>query len=117
MKAYKLFRLLKNGDITPLFINKTQRLDLGVTYKAEDHPTKGFAHRMGWHCCFQPIAPHLTMTLKTGEKRVWAMVEVSDTITYDRPESQGGAWVLANEMTIIKLLPDITDTKGETLCK
>jgi hypothetical protein len=111
MKAYKLFRLLKNGDITPLFINKKERLIIGKTYQAEDHPTKGFAHRPGWHCCFKPVAPHLNMVLKTGERRVWAEVEVENTTVYNRPESQGGSWVLADKMTIIKLLPEITGTK------
>lgn len=32
---------------------------------------------------------------------------------YDRPSSQGGSWLLAESMTIIKLLPDIKTTTGE----
>lgn len=92
-------------------------MDLGVEYTAEDHPTKGFAHRKGWHCCFKPIAPHLSMTLKTGERRIWAKVDLGvdkdSTTTYNRPESQGGSWVLADKMTIVRLLPEIDNTKGE----
>lgn len=76
MKAYKLFRLLKDGSISPLFINKKQRLEVGITYQSECYPTKGFMVRQGWHCCITPLAPHLNMTLKTGEKRIWAEVDV-----------------------------------------
>ena len=115
MIAYKLFRQLKDGSITPLFINKKQRLLIGVEYTAEDHPTKGFAHRCGWHCCLKPIAPHLSMNLKTGEKRIWAKVLVAekDSMKYDRPESQGGTWILSQSMIILELLPEIDNTKGE----
>lgn len=113
MKAYKLVRLLKDGSISPLFINKSQRLEEGVWYEAEFHPTKGFSPRGGWHCCYKPVAPHLNMTLKTGEKRIWVEVEAEGVTGYDRPESQGGAWVLASCMKIIKRRPDITNTKGE----
>ena len=41
MKAYKLFRVLKSGEITPLFINKTKRLPIGEWMPAEAHRTKG----------------------------------------------------------------------------
>ena len=34
--------------------------------------------------------------------RVWIEVEVDDIEYYDRPESQGGTWVLAQRMKIIK---------------
>jgi hypothetical protein len=104
MRAYKLFRLMKDGSIAPLFINKKQRLDLGVWYKAEDHKTKGFAHRPGWHCCLKPEAPHLSLTLASGEKRVWAEVEIEEFKTYDRPESQGGTWILASRLKVIELI-------------
>lgn len=88
------------------------RLEEGVTYQAEDHPTKGFAHRKGFHCCFKPIAPHLSMEPKNGCKRIWCEVEIEGCTTYDRPESQGGAWVLAETLTVIKRLPEIDNTKG-----
>lgn len=104
MIAYKLFRVKKNGAITPLFINKNKELPLNEWMDAEDHPTKGFAHRMGWHCCFEPVAPHLKTELKNGEIRKWFKVEVEDTKTYKRPESQGGSWVLANRLRIIEEL-------------
>lgn len=119
MRAFKLFRLLKDGSIAPLFINKKQRLEEGVWYQAENHPTKGFAVRAGWHCCLKPVAPHLSMELKSGEKRIWVEVEVEGCETYERPEVQGGAWILANRMKVIRRRPDINTTtpnKGE-LCK
>ena len=104
MKAYKLLRVLSDGTIHPLFINKSVPTPIGEWMPAECHPTKGFAVRQGWHCCFKPIAPHLKETLSNGEKRVWCEVEVEDWASYDRPESQGGAWILAQMMKIIKVL-------------
>lgn len=99
MRAYKLVRKLKNGSLAPLFINQRHRFEIGVTYKAESHKTKGFAYRPGWHCCLKPEAPHLT-----EKNRVWVEVEISGTKLYDRPESQGGTWVLADTLKVVKEL-------------
>lgn len=112
MKGYKLFRLRKDGTLGPLFINRSQVIEIGIDYPAENHPTKGFAVRKGWHLTLKPVAPHLNMVLKSGEKRVWAEVGFSDYTFYDRPESQGGAWVLANKMKVVKLRSDIVSTEG-----
>lgn len=95
MKAWKLFRQLKNGDISPLFINKKLRLKKGEWMQAECIPTKGFAVRKGWHVTAKPIAPHLS---KKG--RIWLQVEIEDYTTLDRPKSQGGRWYLAERMRI-----------------
>ena len=95
--AYKLVRKLKNGDIAPLFINKTQRLELGKKYFAELHETKGFKVRKGWHCCAVPVAPHLSK-----KDRVWVAILIDDFTEHTRPTSQGGLWYTANEMTIIR---------------
>lgn len=97
MKAYKLFRQLQNGRITPLFINKTQHLPINEWLQAEDHPTKGYAHRPGWHCTVEPKAPHLS-----DKNRVWYEVEVKDFSIHKRPSNQGGEWILAQQMKIIK---------------
>lgn len=98
MIAYKLVRVLKDGGLAPLFINKKSRFVIGEEYIAEDVPTKGFAHRFGIHCCFTKHAPHLSTNLKSGEKRAWIKVEIiGDYQVYDRPESQGGEWVLAKD--------------------
>lgn len=101
MKAYKLVRKLKDGSLAPLFINKKSRFPIGVPLIAEPHQTKGFAFRPGWHCTLIPSAPHLS---KKG--RVWVEVEVEDFKLYSRPESQGGTWILAQKMVIIKELND-----------
>ena len=99
MYAYKLFRLKKNGAITPLFINKTRELPMGIWMEAQSHETKGFALRPGWHCCTAPRAPHLSDNPK-HENRVWLKVEIEDFEEVQRPESQGGKWYLAQKMRI-----------------
>ena len=101
MKAYKLIRKLKSGELSPLFINKRSRLPLNTWMAAEEHSTKGFAVRKGWHCTLKPEAPHLEVGGNgIGKNRVWVEVEVEDYEMYNRPESQGGTWVLAQKMKI-----------------
>lgn len=99
MKAYKLVRKLKDGSLAPLFINKKFRFEFDKWLEAEDHPTKGFAHRKGWHCTLKTEAPHLSK-----KDRVWVELEVEDYELYNRPESQGGTWVLADKIKLIKEL-------------
>jgi hypothetical protein len=94
--AYKLFRVRKDGTIGPLFINRRQRITEGVWMKAGDHPTKGYAHRPGWHCCTSPHAPHLS-----EKGREWYVVEIEDFQEFERPKSQGGKWLLAKKLKII----------------
>ena len=103
-KAYKLLRLGRDGLLYPLFISRLVPTPIGVWMPSECHPTRGFAVRQGWHCCFKPIAPHLREVLASGERRVWCEVEVEDWTSYDRPESQGGAWILAQKMKLVKVL-------------
>ncbi|MGM3099370.1 hypothetical protein, partial [Bacillus cereus group sp. BC327] len=78
----------------PLFIDATNRLQLGETQECKTGLVKkGFAPRDVWHGCFKPYAPHLATNRKNGAKRVWVGIETSGWMeTYDRPESQGGAW-------------------------
>ena len=95
MKAYKLFRQLKNGDITSLFINKKERLKYNKWLNAECFPTKGFKVRPHWHCTNQPSAPHLS-----NKGRIWLEVEMDDFTEFQRPVSQGGVWYLANRIKI-----------------
>ena len=104
MIVYKLFRLGRDGLIYPLFINRNTPTPMNVWIDAECFPTKGFAVRKGWHCCFEMNAPHLKKNLASGERRVWAKCEVTDYDTYDRPESQGGKWVLADRLRIIEVI-------------
>ena len=98
MIAYKLCRKLKNGDITPLFINKTKRLPFNEWMNAELHPTKGFTVRPFWHCTSEPIAPHLS-----NKNRVWIKIEMEDYTEFVRPVSQGGKWFLANKIKLLEI--------------
>ncbi len=90
---------MKDGSLSPLFINKKSRIPIGEWLEAENHPTKGFKERKGWHCTLEPKAPHLS-----EKGRVWVEVEVHRFYLYNRPKSQGGTWVLADRMRIIKEL-------------
>lgn len=98
-KAYKLVRKLKDGSLSSLFINKKNRFEMNTWLEAESYPTKGFAYRKGWHCTMKPNAPHLSK-----KDRVWVEVEVKDYSFFERPESQGGKWILAQKMKIIREL-------------
>lgn len=102
MTGYKLFRKRNDGSLGPLFINRRQRIPFGEWLPAEAHPTKGFAVRPGWHACLAPKAPHL----RTGGDRVWCRVDLEDTRLYNRPESQGGTWVLAGRLRVVEELPN-----------
>ena len=93
--GYKLFRLRKNGTMGSLFINRRAIIPMGIWLQAEDFPTKGYAHRPGWHILLKPVAPHLS---KKG--RVWMRVEYQEYETMVRPDSQGGRWVLAQQMMV-----------------
>lgn len=97
MRAYKLIRLRKDGTLGPLFINRKQVIPIGEWLEAENHPTVGFAHRKGWHCTLKPVAPHLST-----KGRVWCEVSIKEIVKYQRPESQGGTWVLAQRMKVIR---------------
>ena len=99
---YKLVRLRKNGTLASLFINRSATLPVGQWLDAEDHETKGYAHRVGWHLLYKPEAPHLS---KKG--RVWVLCEAKDVETFTRPESQGGKWALAQRIKILKILEDV----------
>lgn len=101
--AYKLLRHRKNGTLGPLFINASQVIPLGEWLEAEDHPTKGYAHRPGWHCTLKPEAPHLVLKPKNGTPRVWCRVEIRDFEKFNRPQSQGGTWVLAKHMRVMEI--------------
>lgn len=96
MIAYKLFSLKSNGELGSLFINKRARYKVDKWYEAEDHKTKGYYHRPGFHACIEKEAPHLS-----EKDRVWKKIEVLDYQILDRPKGQG-KWVLANRMRIIE---------------
>lgn len=97
MIAYKLVRKLKDGSLAPLFINKKMRFPLGEWLEAEPHRTRGFKFRPGFHCTTRLEAPHLSK-----EGRVWVQVEVEQYQSHQKPQHQGGVWVLAQRMKVIQ---------------
>jgi len=103
MIGYKLFNKRKDGSYGPLFINRRQRIEVGVKYEMEDHPTMGFAHRPGWHICKDIHgAPHIKQDGKTGASRVWCKVEFDLLEEVNRPQHQGGLWYLGKSIKIIE---------------
>lgn len=94
--AWKLVRQRKDGTLGPLFINRRQRLPVGVWLEAEPHETPGYAFRPGWHATHRPVAPHLS---KRG--RVWVRVQLRRALVHRRPRSQGGVWWVAGAMKIL----------------
>lgn len=90
---------MKNGDITPLFINKSFRIPFNKWLEAESHPTKGFKLRPYWHCTSEPNAPHLST-----KNRVWVKVEIKDYEEFERPNNQGGLWFLAKKIKFISVI-------------
>lgn len=101
MKAYKLFKVRKDGSIGSLFMDAARKLPIGEWLRAEDHNRKGFARRLGWHALANPSAPHLKNELASGEKRAMFEVEIEDYSEFERPENQGGKWFLANRIKIL----------------
>jgi hypothetical protein len=99
MTGFKLLHRRKDGSLGSLFISRGQRIPLGKWLRAKFHPTKGYAPRKGWHGTLAPSAPHL----RTTGDRVWAKVEFRGVQFFDRPVSQGGTWILANEMKVVAL--------------
>lgn len=99
--AYKLFRQLKSGEITSLFIDRKRKLPYNKWMDSKNIPTQGFAIREGWHCTEKPHAPHLKMKLSNGEVRVWKKVIIENYTEFKRPENQGGLWYLAKRIKIL----------------
>jgi hypothetical protein len=99
MLAYKLLTKRKDGSLGPLFINRKARIPFNVWLEAEEHPTRGYAFRPGWHCTRKPTAPHLS-----EKGRVWAKVEIEDFVEVKRPLNQGGVWYLANKIRVVELV-------------
>jgi hypothetical protein len=98
--AYKLFRKMSDGSISPLFFDQRLRLPVGEWIAARlDLVKKGYKTRPGWHCCMSPDAPHLT-----EKDRVWCKIKIRDYTVEHRPDSQGGDWLIANHIKVIKEL-------------
>ena len=98
MRAYKLFNKRKDNSIGPLFINRKQKIPLNTWIKAENHPTKGYAERPGWHCAIKPEADHLAKK----SNRIWYEVEIKDYYDFKRPNHQGGKWFISKWIKVIR---------------
>jgi len=101
MVGYKLMRLRKDGSLGALFIDARQRIAVGKWMWAKDVPTKGYAHRPGWHILPEPKADHLS-----ERDRVWCRVEFRHFKEHKRPANQGGMWYLARRMRVVEVLAD-----------
>lgn len=130
MIGYKLFRIKKTrpGELFPLFIDKTRSVPIGKWVSAENIPTRGYAIRPGWHLGCLPKADHLLKRDGTfPENRVWTKVYFVSEIDYNdfvsesktndmknvpingfyyfkRPKHQGGYWIIADKIKVIKIL-------------
>ncbi len=96
--GWKLFRVLKDGSLRSLFIDRARALPEGVWLKSKRVRTKGYAFRPGWHILTQPNAPHLS-----PKGRVMRAVAVRGVLArHQRPDCQGGEWITAREIFIMK---------------
>jgi hypothetical protein len=106
LDGWKLFRLRSDGSFGPLFLDTGDVLPYNEWVEAKDNTSlarrKGLKPRPGWHATLSPVAPHLKLELSNGERRIWVPVLLRGVTLYDRPESQGGTWVLAREIRIVR---------------
>lgn len=131
--GYKLFER-KGDQIFPLFIDKSSPIPVGEWVPAENHPTKGFAKRPGWHIGMIPDAPWLKgedgkykSRFAKGE-RVWCEVEFDRTIDYQPEVNQlskkcftdhipengfyifrecgKGDWVISGSIRVVRILSE-----------
>ena len=74
-KGYKLFEQDSKGNLYALFIDKKTVMPVGEWLKAENHPTKGFSNRPGYHIGEGiPSAPWLMScdgTYKRQRSKYW----------------------------------------------
>jgi hypothetical protein len=101
MKAYKLMKKISSPEgvsYQSLYIGKPKRYKKRTWYTAEVNPTKGFSLRKGFHCSAKPSAPHI----KPKENLVWVKVKIKNHYPFERPDSQGGLWYIAQRMKILK---------------
>ena len=96
--GWKLLRVRQDKTLGSLFINKSQVLVRGVWLESAPHKTPGYAFRPGRHAMVKREAPHLSTV-----GRVWCRVELLGVEEYERPEAQGGMWLLAKQMRIIRV--------------
>ena len=101
VKAYKLFKRKKDGNIYPLFVNANKPVPIGQWLDAEEGPqgkSEGkvksslgdLAYRPGWHAGDLPVATHiggksrkeLTAPDYRPDDHVWAEVEMPNDVDW-----------------------------------
>lgn len=107
VKAYKLLATKRSrpGEYFATQINTAAPIRVGEWIPAENHPTKGFAARPGWHAGLLPLAPQ--MRAKSGMRRpdrVWAEVEL--------PDDRSQEWQAAAAASPTKDLPGAIPVGG-----
>ena len=96
-KAYKLLSVKADGELSPLFIDKKQKVKTGEWVHAKSVPTDGFQLRSGWHSCVKPSAPHLT-----EKGRQWFHIEICNYKKFKKSKTQGGIWYVSEWMKVGK---------------
>jgi hypothetical protein len=103
VKAYKLFHKRVDGTLGPLFINRRLRVPVGEWLPAEDHPTKGFARRPGWHAMPSMEGSHLAKSAKGHGTRVWCEVEIRTYVVHNYVcHGKTRPWYLAEWLKVIR---------------
>ena len=95
IKAYKLFRVRKDGSLGSLFFAASDRIPVGKWMDAKPIHKNGFAFRPGWHSVPKPNAPHLST-----KGRQWFKVELQGVVNHQKPVAQGGLWYTAKRMKV-----------------
>ena len=106
MKAYKLVRMGRDGNIYPLFVDRSTPFKVGEWIYAVPGPMDengkvksklgGLAYRPGFHCSDIPYVTHIGKKGPSGKIEfmdpdyVWAEVEVTDTINYQDEAVRNG---------------------------
>ncbi len=106
MKAYKLVRLGKDGNIYPLYVNSTTPFEVGTWMYAVPGPMNErgkvksklgpLAYRPGFHCSDIPYVTHIGKKGASGKieymnpDTVWVEVEITDDIDYQAEAYNNG---------------------------
>ena len=105
MKMYKQFRIDRDGNLHPLFVDTNRTIPVGrwLTAKLGERTESGkvrsklgpLAYRPGWHLSEAPYAPHIGVKVN-GEIRymhpdtVWALCEISSDVDYTAEARERG---------------------------
>lgn len=138
-RAFKLFRIDKNGNLHPLYVLSKQVIPVGTWLPAKSGELlpngkvkaklgNGLAYRPGWHMCDIPNSPWIGArqpdgTLARRTDCVWAEVEYSADVNYQEEARENGwkAGKWAAVRACLKHIPENgyyryrTNSKGEVM--